>query len=109
MELVEVDAAAADWDKNRPAVVDADDPRFLLSRKATAAALVSDRRDVEAIDEDDAPTDRTGAALKAVAKRVAVSAKKAIFASLWNCIAVRLFFKGNAMNIMIPIVPCVTV
>ncbi len=104
-----MDAAPADWDKNRPAVVDAEDPRFLLSRKATAAALVSDRRDVEATDEDDAPTDRTVAALKAVAARVAVSAKKAIFASLWNCIAVRLFFKGNAMNIMITIGQCMTI
>ena len=78
---MQVDAAAADRDKNRPAVVDAEAaPRFLLSRKATAAALDSDRRDVEA--EDDAPTDRTVAALKAVATRVAVSAKKAILASL---------------------------
>jgi len=67
MELVQVDAAAADLDKNRPAVLDADATRFLLSRNATAAALVSDRRDVEATDEDDAPTtDRTVAALKAV-------------------------------------------
>jgi len=61
----------ADLDKNRPAVVD-DDPdeatRFLLSRKATAAALVSDRRDVDATD-DDAPAtaDRNVVALKAVA------------------------------------------
>ena len=78
-----MDAAAADRDKNRPAVVDAEAaPRFLLSRKATAAALDSDRRDVEAANEDVAPTDRTVAALKAVATRVAVSAKKAILASL---------------------------
>ena len=62
----EQDAAAADLDKNRPAVVDAEATRFLLSRKATAAALVSDRRDVETTDEDD-PTDRNVAALKAVA------------------------------------------
>lgn len=67
MELVQVDAAAADLDKNRPAVEVAEATRFLLSRKATAAALVSDRRDVEATDEDDAPTDRNVAALKAVA------------------------------------------
>ena len=72
-----------------------DDPRFLLSRNATAAALGSDRRDVEATDEDDAPTDRNVAALKAVATRVAVSAKKAILASLWNCIVVRKkYFQG---------------
>jgi len=86
-----VEAAPADWDKKRPAVVDTEDPRFLLSRKATDAALVSDRRDVEATDEDDAPTDLNVAALKAVATRVAVSAKNAIFASLWNCIVVRGF------------------
>ena len=95
MELVQVDAAAADWDKNRPAVVEAEAPRFLLSRKATAAALVSDRRDEEAADEDDAPTDRNVAALKAVATRVAVSAKKAILASLWKCIVIRMLFQWN--------------
>lgn len=96
---MQVEAAPADWDKKRPAVVDTEeDPRFLLSRKATAAALVSDRRDVEATDEDDAPTDRNVAALKAVATRVAVSAKKAILASLWNCIVVRVSSKGNAMK-----------
>jgi hypothetical protein len=95
MELVQVDAAAADWDKNRPAVVEAEAPRFLLSRKATAAALVSDRRDEEAADEDDAPTDRNVAALKAVATRVAVSAKKAILASLWKCIVIRVLFQWD--------------
>lgn len=92
---MQVDAAAADWDKNRPAVVEAEAPRFLLSRKATAAALVSDRRDEEAADEDDAPTDRNVAALKAVATRVAVSAKKAILASLWKCIVIRMLFQWN--------------
>lgn len=90
-----MDAAAADWDKNRPAVVEAEAPRFLLSRKATAAALVSDRRDEEAADEDDAPTDLKVAALKAVATRVAVSAKKAILASLWKCIVIRMLFQWN--------------
>lgn len=84
-ELAQVDAAAADLEKNRPAVIDdADATRLLLSRKATAAALVSDRRDVEATDDGNtAPTDRNEAELKAVATRVAVSAKKTILASLW--------------------------
>ena len=61
-EAAQVDADV-DLDKNRPALVDAEDEaaaaRFLLSRKATAAALVSDRRDVEATD-DDAPTAQDG-------------------------------------------------
>lgn len=89
-EAAQVDADA-DLDKNRPALVDADDEaaaRFLLSRKATAAALVSDRRDVEATDDDVPTTDLSVDALKAVAQlrvaTVAVNAKKAILASLWN-------------------------
>jgi hypothetical protein len=88
-EAAQVDADA-DLDKNRPALVDAEDeaaaPRFLLSRKATAAALVSDRRDVDATDDDAPTTDRSVDALKAVAQlrvaTVAVNAKKAILASL---------------------------
>ena len=80
----------ADLDKNRPALLDAEDDeaaaRFLLSRKATAAALVSDRRDVEATDDDAPTTDRSVDALKAEAQlrvaTVAVNAKKAILASL---------------------------
>ena len=83
---VDVDA---DLDKNRPALVDAEEaaaPRFLLSRKATAAALVSDRREVEATDDDAPTTDRSVDALKAEAQlrvaTVAVNAKKAILASL---------------------------
>jgi hypothetical protein len=88
-EAAHVDADA-DLDKNRPALVDAEDEaaasRFLLSRKATAAALVSDRRDVEATDDDAPTTDRSVDALKAEAQlrvaTVAVNAKKAILASL---------------------------
>ena len=84
---VDVDA---DLDKNRPALADAEDEaaaaRFLLSRKATAAALVSDRRDVDATDDDAPTTDRSVDALKAEAQlrvaTVAVNAKKAILASL---------------------------
>lgn len=89
-EAAQVDADA-DLDKNRPALADAEDEaaaRFLLSRKATAAALVSDRRDVEATDDDAPTTDRSVDALKAEAQlrvaTVAVNAKKAILASLWN-------------------------
>jgi hypothetical protein len=87
-EAAQVDAADADLDKNRPALVDADvaAARFLLSRKATAAELVSDRRDVEATDDDAPTTDRSVDALNAVAQlrvaTVAVNAKKAILASL---------------------------
>ena len=87
-EAAQVDADA-DLDKKRPALVDADEaaaPRFLLSRKATAAALVSDRRDVEATDDDAPTTDLSVDALKAVAQlrvaTVALNAKKPILASL---------------------------